>query len=187
MNLKELKALKNDKSLFQSYFYRDELMRDWSYYGESIFETMTVNEVSKVLISLVNWSQRKNDYELLDSMKNLYRPGDICFIELGLPYADEDGYQRLCLIVSKTNEKLLIVPMANNKTYYDEAIKYHSPGYMPFPENEQIGGRYISPKTTLLLNDLNFVSPIRVIRPIGHIDEKAELFLEIKKRIKEMI
>lgn len=134
----------------------------------------------KAYISLMNYSNRSSygsSFELGFKVK----PGDICYIDFGLAYRYECGYQHMALVVSMSNYKALVVPMTSNIGAYQKA-KEGSPYLFNFPKCGKM-----NKDSTLFLNDMKFINTARVIEIIATINIETEIFQMIKKELVKLI
>lgn len=182
MNVYELNELKQCKEFFVESVLQKDLLEDWKGYGEEAFAQMTVSEVAKVIISLINWQQRKEDYSVQKYNTSYYRVGDICFYDCGLPFPKEAGYQRAGLILNQLEDVVLIVPISCSQAIYEEATLYPNSSYLLL-DPCFLQERRMNPNTVLLMNNVQYVSVSRIIKLIDHIDPISKEFLRVQDQL----
>lgn len=143
----------------------------------------TMNESGnswKSHISLMNYSYRSS----LGSSQELgfkVKEGDVCYIDFGLAYKYECGFQHMAIIICISNYKALVVPMTSNIGAYLKA-KEGNPYLFNFPKQGKL-----RKDSTLFLNDMKYINTARVIEVITSVDTESELFQSIRKELKKMI
>ena len=111
------------------------------------------------------------------------KPGDICYIDYGLSYLNEMGFQHFGLVVKIVHCKAFVIPMTSNEKTYRNALKKDYKGHlMPIGK---IPGMYKD--SVLFLNDYRSINTARVIGVQAHISTKSELFQTIKSRLQEIV
>lgn len=182
MNVFELNELKQCKESFVGSSVQEDLLEDWKGYGEEAFTDMTVSEVAKAIISLINWLQRKEDYQIQQFNAKYYHVGDLCFYDCGLPFPKEAGYQRAGLILNQLGDVVLMVPMTCSQAIHEEATLYPDGSYFLldpcFLQEKQM-----NPNTVLLMNNIQYISVSRIIKLIDHIDPASKEFLRVRDQL----
>lgn len=157
----------------------------WQMYvqeSSKIYGCLSTKEALVRLISEVNFKNRAQAVSC-EELGVWIRVGDICYIDFGINYINEAGFQHFGIIMCIKNNKVLVVPMTSNeKTYREAQEKGIKPHLMPIGKIE---GMYR--ESTLFLNDSKFINSARIIDVKAHIPPTSELFKEIKQRFHELI
>lgn len=132
-------------------------------------------------------SNRIKRFEMWSSLKLDLEPvaGDICYLDYGLAYKNEAGYQHFGLILSIWNHKLLVIPMTSNLKSAKEAGNIQKNG----KDHLYYIGRQngLNKPSTLFLNDTKYMASSRIISINGHIPINSFMFNEILGIMKKHI
>ena len=157
----------------------DELWKEAQAREKEMLETLSSQEAYAYLVSKLNWCDRKQISSYLELGVHI-RIGDICFVEYGSAYLCEIGYQHFGLILSIVHHKALIVPISGSESAYRHAMhKKHVMRLGRVPGMNKV--------SVLYLNDAKWINTVRIIDVKAHLDSDSSLFMEINKRIKEML
>lgn len=111
--------------------------------------------------------------------------GDICYIDYGLAYINEAGYQHFGLVLAIFHHKFLVVPMTSNATTIQNARNVDFEGKKHLYFLGKIRG--LNKPSVLFLNDFKFINSSRIISVNGKISPKSEMFKEILDVVKNEI
>lgn len=146
---------------------------------QEMLETLNDNEVYDYMVSKLNFCQRKQVISCSD-MGIFIRNGDICFIDYGLAYLWEIGYQHFGLVLSQKNGKAFVVPVSGSHRAYRQALeKEHMMRLGLIPG--------LNKPSVLYINDAKWINTARIIDVKAHIHEHSALFKEIRKQVTQMI
>lgn len=149
------------------------------------YRKMDLGELESSLVSQANWGNRHH----LVSAQQLgitISEGDICFLDYGLGYLKEAGYQHFGLILSFCYGKAFVIPMTSNQVTYQQAYSVTNP----------LGKKHLFPlgiipglnkRSVLFLNDGKYLNTARIIAIKAHLDPAGSLYKEIKERVKECL
>ena len=104
--------------------------------------------------------------------------GDICFFDFGCAYRYEIGYQHLALVLAKYKTKLLVVPIISVKKTFEPCMEK---AYLPKDSYN------LNNNSIVLLNDMKWISGMRTLSYIGHINEKDDVFDEIRTKTIQLL
>ena len=127
----------------------------------------------QALISIKNYMDRARNNTSIGQVG--IKKGDICWIDYGVAYKYEAGYQHLGLVLTIHHGKALVVPMTSNSQTYQKSEKE---AYL-YPL-KRFGK--MQKDSALFLNDAKFISMQRVIKVIEHLNPESENFKEVKQR-----
>lgn len=149
------------------------------------YNQMNKKQLSRLLISKFNHEMR-SEYKSSELMGFKIKVGDICYIDFGVAYISEAGYQHFGIVIGYCNSKALVVPMSSNVSMYHQS-------YCPidFPRGKKHLYRLpdirgLHKRSVLFLNDIKYINTARVIEVKGHIHPKSALFNDILGRVKEL-
>ena len=149
---------------------------------ESIYSHLTTKEAMVRMISEINFRNRSQASSCED-LGVWIRVGDICYIDFGINYINEAGFQHFGIILAIVNNKVLVTPMTSNeKAYQVSQIRNMKAHLMPIGK---VDGMYR--ESTLFLNDSKFINSARIIDVKAHIPIQSTLFKDIKKRFHELV
>lgn len=153
--------------------------------GEFYRELMP-KEAEACILSEANWLFRRGcngSYEF-----NIYvHPGDICWLDYGRAYNREMGFQHFGLILTICAGKALIAPITSSASSYERTYG-DSGNYDNVKYQMSIGiPKGLRRYCTVYLNDLRFINTARIIGKRGYIPVNSPLFIEIKRRVKEIL
>ncbi|MDF9824952.1 hypothetical protein M2475_001354 [Breznakia sp. PF5-3] len=157
----------------------------WNMYIEettSVYNCLTTKEALVRMISEVNFKNR-SQASSCEELGVWIRVGDICYIDFGINYINEAGFQHFGVILAIRNNKVLVVPMTSNVKAYRDAQGNDGKGHLM--AIGKIEGMHR--ESTLFLNDSKFINSARIIDVKAHISTNSELFKKIKQRFHEMI
>lgn len=151
----------------------------------SYYECLSTREAVWSLISERNYKERSQAHSC-EELGVWIRVGDICFIDFGINYLNEAGFQHFGLIISISNNKVLVIPMTSNEKTMEKAklasmknVKSH------LLMIGKIQGMHKA--STLFLNDAKFINSARIIDVKAHITVESKLFKKIIQSYKDMI
>lgn len=168
-----------DWLISKRYDRMDALWEEAQAREKQMLQKLPPQEAYAYLVSKLNWCDRKQ----ISSCQELgvhIRKGDICFVEYGSAYLCEIGYQHFGLILAIVHHKALIVPISGSKSAYQHAAhKKHVMRLGRVPGMNKV--------SVLYLNDAKWINTVRIIDVKAHLDTDSSLFMEVEKRIKEML
>jgi hypothetical protein len=163
----------------------DELMEHAAAQEQEMLSELDDSEVFDYMISKMNFCRRK---QLLSCqpLNVKVRVGDICFIDFGMAYLLEVGYQHFGMILAFKNGKAFVVPMSGNQKAAREAwSKSNARGKTHLMRLGNIAG--LNKSSVLFLNDAKWINTSRIIDVKAHIPVSSRLFQTIQRRVKECI
>ncbi|MCR4949875.1 MAG: hypothetical protein K6A40_00980 [Solobacterium sp.] len=164
----------------------EQIWNDYIRSRTGVYEAFMPDQIPNNLISEANWMIRCRCRSSED-LGFTVQPGDICFLDYGQAYLNEAGYQHFGLVLALCMKKALIIPMTSNAATYQRAYD---------PKDNPNGKRHLmrlgdieglNKPSVLFLNDMKFINTARVIRITAHIPVSGTLFLQVKKRLRELI
>lgn len=162
------------------------IIEDAFYQERMMILKLDNREIFDYMMSKINYSSRKEQFS--KNKKELeYALGDICYIDFGPAYQHEIGYLHFGVIIAKSRGKIFVVPMTGNDKAYDSAYdkNKNSRGKKHLMRLGEIPG--LNKASTLFLNDAKWINPSRIIEIKAHLDIQSELFIEMKRRMIEII
>lgn len=184
MQVKDMEAFLKLTKEAPTHIVEAEWKKIWEWFvseKEKEYAGMTYQESVRKLISEKNYNSRRK----VASSVNIgidVKPGDICYIDFGLAYLYEAGYQHFGLVLNVSHYKALVIPMTSNPTTYQKSLDPEVEYLFPLGS---IKGLY--KESVLFLNDTKFINTARIIDVKAHIDPSSALFLQIKKRLKKIM
>lgn len=138
------------------------------------------------MVSEANWLLR-NQAISCDDLGVKVRVGDICYIDFGVAYLNEAGFQHFGLVLSIYQKKAFVIPMTSNQIQCQNAYdsKRNKEGKKHLMKIGVIAG--MTRESVLFLNDCKYINSARVIDVKAHICPSDPLFLKIKERVKETL
>ena len=111
--------------------------------------------------------------------------GDVCYIDFGMAYISEAGYQHFGLVLNVFNGKAFVIPMTSNSEAYRNAYdpKDNPEGMKHLYRLGYVEGLYR--ESVLFLNDGKYINTARIIDIKGHIDVNSRRFRDIRNRFVE--
>ena len=119
-----MKEEKNKKAAQQKYWKDmwDEYIEDTSGY----YNHLSVDDARVRLISEINYRKRAG-MRSCEQLGVRVKVGDICFIDFGMGYLNEAGFQHFGLVMKFCNNKAYVIPMSSNPISYDQAYDKDNP------------------------------------------------------------
>ena len=151
------------------------LMQQSNMVEQKMFDSMSENEIYDYMISKLNFCQRKQNISCRDAGIDI-KVGDICFIDYGMAYQWEIGYQHMGLILSIKNGKTFVVPISGSPRAVEKA-KYRSHLF----ELPKIA--CLNKRSVLYLNDAKWINSSRIIDIKAHLYPNGILFKKIKEAV----
>lgn len=180
--LNELMRASNPKESIEKQIYWEDVWNDYIEETSGFYNTLDTKEALARMISEKNYRYRKKACSS-EEMGVWIRVGDICYIDFGINYLNEAGFQHFGLITKIKNNKALVIPMTSNEKTYQDSIGEHAKEHlMPIGK---ING--MNRNSVLFLNDARFINTARVIDVKAHINVESKLFKKIRKRLYETI
>lgn len=152
-------------------------------------ELRMLNDLSKeecldYMISKMEFCERKQYHSCYDVGVEI-RVGDICYINFGLAQLYEIGYLHFGLILSIQNGKAFVVPISGNlNNYYNAWSEENKNGKKHLM---RLRKKCLNKLSVMYLNDTKWINTSRIIDVKGHINERSDEFINIKRRVKELI
>lgn len=161
----------------------------WNNYLASrrmIYDRLDQKNVDHSMVSEANWILKKDGLSCENFGINV-QAGDICYIDFGQAYLNEIGYQHFGLVLSFCQRKALVIPMTSNECQYHKAYDpYANPkGKKNLFRIGKIKG--MNKPSVLFLNDAKYINTARIIDVKAYIDPCGPLFIQIKKRLMEIM
>lgn len=144
---------------------------------------LSAYDAASLILSDSNWMRHNNRSDFLDDngRKIVINPGSIYYLDFGNTFSDELAYFHHGLCIGKKDGKILIVPMTSGNRYFSNS--YHpinnptaSKKYRQALESEGF-----EKDCVLKLNDAKFISPGRIDKETGLINE------DILRQIQEQL
>lgn len=180
--LNQLIKESDPKECIDNQLYWGEVWNEYVEESSGFYSELETKEALARILSEKNYRCRKNACSSED-MGVWIRVGDICFIDFGVNYLNEAGFQHFGLITKIKNNKAFVIPMtSNNKTYQNSLGIKGKSHLMPIGK---IKG--MNKNSVLFLNDARFINTARVIDVKAHIPIESNLFKTIQKRLYETI
>lgn len=176
-----LKKSDLDKKVSEQ-MYWNEIWTLYVYESNTRYELLSTKEALSRMISEVNFDNRSQATSC-EELGVWIKVGDICYIDFGINYINEAGFQHFGIIVAVRNNKVFVIPMTSNEKTYREATE--GKGKPHLMAIGKINGMYKA--STLFLNDAKFINSARIIDVKAHIPIESELFKRIKARFHETI
>lgn len=178
-----MKDEKNKKAAQQEYW--KEVWNEYIEETSGYYNLLSVYDARVRLISEMNYRQRAN-MSGCEELGVRVRIGDICFIDFGMSYLNEAGFQHFGLVMKFCNNKAYVIPMSSNPASYHQAYAKENPkGKKHLMRLGKIEG--MNKESVLFLNDAKWINTARIIDVKAHIDKRGELFMNIKKRMMECL
>ena len=144
-----------------------------------MLKTLSHNEVYDYMISKINFCQRKQVISCAD-IGLMIQVGDICFIDYGLAYLWETGYQHFGLVLSIVNGKAFVVPVSGSSRALSHVKqKEHMMDLGMIPG--------LNKPSVLYINDSKWINTARIIDVKAYINPNSNLFKRIKQTVRQMI
>lgn len=176
-----LKASKEDDEI-KNQEYWEEL---WSQYVEEScahYNQMSSKDALVRMLSTNNYRERCHALGC-EELGVRIRVGDICYIDYGLSYLNEAGFQHFGLIMKIINKKAVVIPMTSNPNTYKEALGNRGKKHLMAIGKVEGMSKY----SVLFLNDVRSINTARIIDVKAHIPLKSELFQNIYERYLKML
>ena len=162
-----------------------QLIRETGQWEQQMLRELNENEIYDYMVSKMNYCQRKQMISCSEMGVHI-RIGDICYIDFGMSYLWETGYQHFGLILSMQNKKAFIVPISGNYQAYLKAwSKDHIEGKSHIMRLGCLPG--MNKTSVLYINDAKWINTARIIDVKAHVNIHSQLFKDIKQRTIEMI
>ena len=155
------------------------LIKESNHLEQEMLKSLDEREVYDYMISKMNYCQRKKMVSSLDVGMYL-TIGDICYIDYGMAYLWETGYQHFGLILSIRNGKAFVVPVSGSMRAVSGADKRSHVMHLGMIEG-------MNKPSILYINDAKWINTARILDIKAHLDHKSQLFLDIKQNVREMI
>ena len=176
--LKNLKECDKEKDIYVS----EEVLNEYINETYGIYQEMPCKDALVSMLSEQNYRQR-HKASGCEELGVWVRVGDICYIDFGLSYLNEAGFQHFGLVLKIVNNKAFVIPMTSNeKTYKDSISNYRKNHLMPIGKV-----RGMNKNSVLFLNDAKFINTARIIDVKAYIPPTCPLFKEINRRLKELL
>lgn len=163
----------------------ESLVESASLDEQEMLKQLSPDEVFDYMISKMNFCRRK---QLLSCqpLNVKVRVGDICFIDFGMAYLLEVGYQHFGMILAFKNGKAFVVPMSGNQKAASQAwSKTNIRGKTHLMRLGNVAG--LNKSSVLFLNDAKWINTSRIIDVKAHIPVSSRLFQTIQRRVKDCI
>lgn len=184
MEIEELKnymQIKNNHKKVSEQKYWPKIWANYIKEASGYYNTLSVEDALVRMISEKNYRERYDKINC-DEMGVHIKVGDICFIDFGMSYINESGFQHFGIVMKFFNNKAYVIPMSSNSNSYQQAYAKDNPkGKKHLMRLGKIEGLY--KESVLFLNDAKWINTARVIDVKAHIDEDGELYQEIMERV----
>lgn len=188
MEIEELNQWLKESDQKEMIYEKEYWHRAWNQYVEessNYYNVLPAKEAIVRFISEKNYRERSH----LSGCEELgvrIKIGDICFIDFGMSYLNEAGFQHFGILLAFYNSKAFVVPMSSNLSSYRQAGSiYHDSGKKHLLRLGKIKG--MNKESVLFLNDAKWINTARIIDVKAHLDKNSELFREIKSRVKKCL
>lgn len=155
------------------------------------FEKTKSYQSGLLIKSLDNWLDRKDENNKpLDSKITDINIGDIYMVDWNLGYSPELSYEHPCVVISKTNEFLFVLPVSGQSQYLE--IGYHPVEHDDGNKNYRIVdvSDGFGKKCSIHICQAKTISSTRILYKIGSLqtnsDGICELLIELKQEILNM-
>ncbi|QIK68936.1 hypothetical protein G7062_00965 [Erysipelothrix sp. HDW6C] len=155
----------------------EQLIKEYLKDYEAFLRKMTSWQQKKECISGYNRIHRMN-YWSSEALNIDVSVGDVCYIDFGHAYINENGYQHFGLVLASHNHKLLVIPMTSKASSIQQARNLNDEGKRHLYYIGKIRG--LNKPSVLFLNDCKFINSARIISVNGHIAPNSAMFREIR-------
>ena len=171
----------DEKALASEQEYWKEVWEDYIKDASGYYNSLSIPDARVRMISEKNYRKRKNKVSC-EQLGIRIRVGDICFIDFGMNYLNEAGFQHFGIIMKFCNSKAYVIPMSSNRFAYAHAYDENNPsGKRHLMRLEKQDG--MNKNSVLFLNDAKWINTARIIDVKAHIDRNSALFAQIKERM----
>lgn len=183
MNIEKLQNYlrQSEQKEVKKELYWQEVWHDYVEESSGHYESLNPKEAIAKIISEKNYMNRSLASSC-DELGVWVKVGDICFIDFGKSYLNEAGYQHFGIVMKFMNNKALVIPMTSNTKTYKEACLNQKPHLYPIGKIEGMHKHSV-----LFLNDARFINTARIIDVKANIPFNSQLFLEIKRRLLQLL
>lgn len=184
MEIEYLKYCKHKKDLEKMACKQSYWPKLWANHvreQKGYYDTLCEEDARVRIISEKNFRERSNKLNC-NEMGIHVKIGDICFIDFGMSYLNETGFQHFGVVMKFCNNKAFVVPMSSNANSYQQAYgKESGKGKKHLMRLGKIEG--MNKESVLFLNDSRWINTARIIEVMAHIDPKGEMYNEIMERL----
>ncbi len=181
MKDKILKILK-EFDCNNSKYAMEEVLSEYMKETYGMYRVMPCKDALVSMLSEQNYRQR-HKASGCEALGVWVRPGDICYIDFGLSYLNEAGFQHFGLVLRLINNKAFVIPMTSNeKTYFDSISKNRKAHLMPIGKVKGM-----NKNSVLFLNDARCINTARIIDVKAHVPIQSNLFKEINERLSDLL
>lgn len=180
--LLELLKVQEEKGKPLSYYELDHLLKQYVEETYGFYKVLPFKDAVVRMLSEENYRERyqANSCEELGVW---VKPGDICYIDYGMGYLNEAGFQHFGLVMKIVNSKAFVIPMTSNEKTYQESIKNRPKSHLM-----AIGKvKGMNKNSVLFLNDYKSINTARIIDVKAHIPTDSKLFLSIHQRLSKIV
>lgn len=181
MREKILKLLKEcDKK--ENGYVQEAVLEEYIQETYGLYQVMPCKDALVAMLSEQNYRAR-HKVNGCEALGVWVRVGDICYIDFGLSYLNEAGFQHFGLIVKLIHNKAFVIPMTSNeKTYQESLARQNKSHLMPIGK---VKGMH--KHSVLFLNDAKCINTARIIDVKAHIPVQSALFKAVKERLYDML
>lgn len=184
MNIEELNEIMREDGEEKTVSEQEYWQEVWEEYVEESSGYYSLMKVSDARVHMISETNYRNRGKLrsCEAVGVRVSVGDICFIDFGMSYLNEAGFQHFGLIMKFCNNKAYVIPMSSNTSSYHKAYGKDNPnGKKHLMKLGRIYG--MNKESVLFLNDAKWINTARIIDVKAHIDKRDVLFNEIKQRM----
>ena len=185
MEVSELNTLLSETDNLNKEFNKlknhNELMKSFISETNEYYKNLSVKEALVRMVSEHNYKVRGKVLNCEDIGVKI-RIGDICYVDFGLNYLNEAGFQHFALIVAIKNHKALVIPMTSNSRAVFESKHHKKPHLLYLGKLDGM-----NKESALFLNDMRFINTARIIDVKAHLKVKSFQFKQIKNKIIEIV
>ncbi len=146
-------------------------------------KNLSAYDAASLILSDSNWMRHNSRSDFLDEngKKIVINPGSIYYIDFGNTFSDELAYFHHGLCIGKKDGKILIVPMTSGNKYFSNSYHPINNPAASKKYRQALASEGFGKDCVLKLNDAKFISPGRIDKETGLINEN------ILKQIQEQL
>ena len=160
----------------------DEEWKNYLRLRKHIYRDIVPDNLENSLVSEANWLLR-SQCQSGDEIGIEVHAGDVVYMDYGVSFRNEAGFQHFGLCMSICRKKALIIPMTSNAVQYRSAYddQTNPEGKIHLMRLGKLTG--MNKESVLFLNDSRYINTARVIDVKAHLDPNSALFIRIQQRM----